>query len=411
MKKLTSVLIALVLVVGALCALTACDTTKNKATPTTVMNVSLNPEVEFVLDGNGKVLSVNALNEDGNLIITASLKEKSGETTDESQFEGQTAEDAAKLFVELSHEMGFLVSGNVGIKNNDVNISISGEVKANGEVKAEVEKIYNDVKATVEEYFTEENIKAKVGELQVIAQEELQKLVAQAQPYVDAATLSAMELIEQLYESRKETADMYSQELKNAYYNAKAATMDTAKVEAFRDELNSTLQFGFDAAFKIYTNALETIENVRMEYLVSSDSTYQKALATFRAKKIEFLQKRQELADSEVQLTEEQLAALDALQTAVETAETALVNAGEIANNALNTAKTAVTTGYNAVVSVLETAQVKMNEHLDTIVAFQQEKLPEFTTEFENNYKTAVEQAKADWSAMKDALQPAETNK
>lgn len=399
MKKLTSVLIALVLVVGVLCTLTACDTNNDKSAPTTVMNVTLNPEVEFVLDGNGKVLSVNALNEDGNLIITASLKEKDGATTDESQFEGQTAEDAAKLFVQLSHEMGFLVSGNVGITNNDVNISISGEVQA------DAQKLYDDVKTTVEEYFTEENIKAKVGELQVIAQEKLQELVAQAQPYVDAATLSTMELIEQLYESRKETADMYSQELKNAYYNAKAAAMDTAKVEAMRGELNSLLQAGFDIALNTYTKALETIENTRMEYLVSSESAYQKALATFRAKKIEFLQKRQELADSEVQLTEEQLAALDALQSAVETAETALVNAGKIANDALDTAKTAVTTGYNAVVSILETAQVKMNEHMDTIVAFQEEKLPEFTTEFENNYKAAVEQAKADWSAMKDSLQ------
>lgn len=399
MKKLTSVLIALVLVVGVLCTLTACDTNNDKSAPTTVMNVTLNPEVEFVLDGNGKVLSVNALNEDGNLIITASLKEKDGATTDESQFEGQTAEDAAKLFVQLSHEMGFLVSGNVGITNNDVNISISGEVQA------DAQKLYDDVKTTVEEYFTEENIKAKVGELQVIAEEKLQELVAQTQPYVDAATLTTMELIEQLYESRKETADMYSQELKNAYYNAKAAAMDTAKVEAMRGELNSLLQAGFDIALNTYTKALETIENTRMEYLVSSESAYQKALATFRAKKIEFLQKRQELADSEVQLTEEQLAALDALQSAVETAETALVNAGKIANDALDTAKTAVTTGYNAVVSILETAQVKMNEHMDTIVAFQEEKLPEFTTEFENNYKAAVEQAKADWSAMKDSLQ------
>ena len=78
MKKLTSLLIVLVLVVGAVFALTACDQT-DKDAPTTVMNVSLNPEVEFVLDGHGKVVTVNALNEDGNLIITATA------------FEGKTA--------------------------------------------------------------------------------------------------------------------------------------------------------------------------------------------------------------------------------------------------------------------------------------------------------------------------------
>lgn len=403
MKKLISALIALVLVVGVLCTLTACNTT-NKADAATVMNVTLNPEVEFVLDGNGKVLSVNALNEDGNLLITASLKTKNGETTDESKFEGQTAEQATKLFVELSHEMGFLVSGNVGIENNDLQIAISGEVPA------DAEKLYNDVKTTVEEYFTKENIQAKVAQLQAISKEKLQELVAQAQPHVDAAALSAMELVEQLYESRKETADMYSQELKNAYYEAKAAAMNTAKVEALRGELNSALQLGFDLALQQYTTALDNIEKIRMEYLVSADSIYQKALADFRTKKIEFLQKRQELAESGVQLTEEQLKALDALQTAVETAEQALVDAGTLANSVLDTAKTMVTTGYNAVVSFLESAQVKMNEHVDAIVAFQEEKLPTFTAEFENNYQDAVAQAKANWAAMKDALQPAETN-
>ena len=38
---------------------------------TTVMSVSLNPEVEFILDENGVVLSANALNEEGNLILSA----------------------------------------------------------------------------------------------------------------------------------------------------------------------------------------------------------------------------------------------------------------------------------------------------------------------------------------------------
>ncbi len=406
MKKLTSILIALMLVVGALCALTACDTANNgKSTPTTVMNVSLNPEVEFVLDGKGKVLSVNALNEDGNLIITASLKEKDGETTDESDFVGQTAEEAAELFVQISHEMGFLVSGNVGITNNDVNISISGEVKSNGEVKAEVEKLYNDVKTTVEEYFTEENIKAKVGELQVIVQKELQELVAQAQPYVDATALSTMELIEQLYESRKETADMYSQELKNAYYSAKEAAMDTAKVEALRKKSSALVQKATQDLTDEYTKYINTLEQVRLDNLVSPDSAYQQALATFREKKIEFLQKRQELAESEVQLTEEQIAALNALQTAVENAETALIGLGETANGLVDTAKSFAEKGYNTVISLIKTLDEKFNEHLEEIEAFQQEDLAKFTADFEKNYADAVEQAKADWKAMKDSLQ------
>ena len=105
MKKLTSLLIVLVLVVGVVCAFAACQP---KDKPTTVMNISLNPQVEFVLDGNGRVLTVNALNEDGNLIIAS------------ADFQDKTAEEAAKLFVEVAHELGFLVSGNSQIKNNNI---------------------------------------------------------------------------------------------------------------------------------------------------------------------------------------------------------------------------------------------------------------------------------------------------
>ena len=386
MKKLTSLLIVLVLVVGAVFALTACDQT-DKDAPTTVMNVSLNPEVEFVLDGNGKVITVNALNEDGNLIITATA------------FEGKTAEEAAELFVQVSHEMGFLVSGNAQIKNNDIEISISGEQK-------DVEAIYNDVKASIQEYFKLENITAEIAALETMTREQVEALVAQAQPYIDQAKLQAlshMELVEELYASRKETCDMYSQELKNAYYNAKAAAMDTAKVEALKGKVSSLLQGTIDSVVKTYTDALDKIEQTRMDRLVSPESDYQVKLAEFRAKKIEFLQKRQELAQKET-ITDTELAILNNLETAVNLIEEALVDIGELANKALDTLKAGVTSAYNAVISALELVQVKVSDHLDAIMQAQEEQVPVFAEEFETNYAQAVEQAKADWEAMKTQL-------
>ena len=391
MKKLTSVLIVLVLVVGALCAFAACDTPQDKDKPATVMNVALNPEVEFVLDGNGKVVSVNALNEDGNLIITATV------------FEGKTGEEAAKLFVEIAHEMGFLVSGNAGIENNDLSIQISGDT-------SDINKLYNDVKAEVESYFTEENIQAKVAQVEAIAREEIEKLVAQAQPYIEQAKLEAlsnMELLEQLYESRKETCEMYSQELKNAYYNAKAAAMDTAKIQALKTQMGEKFDANLQKLFDTYTKALEDIETARIEYLVAPESTYQTMLAEFRAKKLELLQKRQELAEQE-SVSSTDLIILGGLELAVDTAETMLLKAGELANSSLDLLKSAVTSGYNAIVSAIESAQVKIADHMDAIMQAQEEEVPKFAAEFEANYASAVEQAKADWEAMKNSLKPTE---
>ena len=391
MKKLTSVLIVLVLVVGALCAFAACDTPQNKNKPATVMNVALNPEVEFVLDGYGKVISVNALNEDGNLIITATV------------FEGKTGEEAAKLFVEVAHEMGFLVSGNAGIENNDLSIQISGDT-------SDINKLYNDVKAEVEAYFTEENIQAKVAEVKALARQEIEKLVAQAQPYVEQAKLEAlsnMELLEQLYESRKETCEMYSQELKNAYYNAKAAAMDTAKIQALKTQMGEKFDAKLEKLFAAYTKALEDIETARIEHLVAPESNYQTMLADFRAKKLELLQKRQELAEKE-SVSSIDLMILGTLEIAVNTAETMLLQAGQVANSTLDVLKSAVTYSYNAIVSALENVQVKIADHMDAIMQAQEQEIPAFTAEFEANYASAVEQAKADWEAMKNSLRPTE---
>ena len=391
MKKLTSVLIVLVLVVGALCAFAACDTPQDKNKPATVMNVALNPEVEFVLDGNGKVISVNALNEDGNLIITATV------------FEGKTGEEAASLFVEVAHEMGFLVSGNAGIENNDLSIQISGDT-------SDVNKLYEKVKAEVESYFTKENIQAEVAKVEALARQEIEKLVAQAQPYVEQAKLEAlsnMELLEQLYESRKETCEMYSQELKNAYYNAKAAAMDTAKVEALKGKVSSLLQSTIASVVEKYTDALNKIEQTRMDRLVSAESDYQVKLAEFREKKIEFLQKRQELAQKET-LTETEISILNSLEAGVNLIEKALEDIGKLANEALDILKAGVTTAYNAVISALELVQVKIADHMDAIMQAQEQEIPKFTAEFEANYASAVEQAKADWEAMKNSLRPTE---
>jgi len=352
------------------------------------MNVSLNPEVEFVLDGHGKVVTVNALNEDGNLIITATV------------FEGKTAEEAAELFVQVSHEMGFLVSGNAQIKNNDIEITISGEQK-------DVEELYNNVKASIQEYFTLENIVAEIAALETMTREQMEALVAQAQPYIDQAKLQAlshMELVEELYASRKETCEMYSQELKNAYYNAKAAAMDTTKIQALKEQMGSKFNFVLEGLFDAYTDAVAKIEDARMQYLVSAESDYQVKLAEFRAKKIEFLQKRQELAQKE-DITEAELNVLNGLENAVNFIEDALVSIGELANKTLDTLKAGMTTAYNALVSAIESAQVKIADHMDAIMKAQEEQVPVFAAEFEAGYAQAVEQAKADWEAMKIQLQ------
>ncbi len=387
MKKVIAILGSAVMLATSVAGLASCGETKDEKK---VMNVSVNPSVEFVLNGDDKVVSVNALNEEGNLIVSAEA------------FTGKSAEEAAKLFIEVSKETGFLVEANATVKNNDINISISGDA-------TEAKKLYDDVCVKVNEYLSAENVEAKIAEFKAISEEQLEALVAECAPYMEAAEVKAleyMELVETLYESRKETAEMYSQELKNAYYDAKAHMLQQVEFETLKTKVNELAQAGLDLAYTSYATAVESIEETRMEKLVSEDSDYQKALAEFRAAKIAYLNYRAEVAAMEqTAQTEAVLNALNAYESVVDLKEQALVSAGELANAALDSAKANVTALYNTVVGVIEKASVAINQHLEEISANQKAKMQAFFTEFETAYAESITKAEQGWADMKTQLE------
>ena len=265
MKKMVATFCAVLTCATGVCMMGSCGD-KTAEAEKTVMNVSLNPSVEFVLDGKNKVDSVNALNEEGNLVVSA------------EKFIGKDMDVAVTLFVEVSKETGFLVSGNAQVANNAINVSFSGDAE-------QATELYNKVSAKVGEYLSKEKITATVQQAAAITEEKLEALVTECAPYIEAAKVQAMEyaeLVEVLYESRKETAEMYSQELKNAYYEAKAFAMEKAELEVLKSQVTGLSQIALDVSYKAYEEAVNALETLRMETLVDAESEYQKALAAFR---------------------------------------------------------------------------------------------------------------------------------
>ena len=92
---ITSAVVAVALIVTAICLIVANANRKKEyelreKTATSIMTCETNPSVQFVLNGNDKVMRVVALNNDGKAL------ELNGE------FIGLTAEDAAELFVKIT---------------------------------------------------------------------------------------------------------------------------------------------------------------------------------------------------------------------------------------------------------------------------------------------------------------------
>lgn len=369
--------------------LASCKKNEEEVTKT-VMNVSLNPEVEFILDGDNKVISVNALNEEGNLIVSAEAF---------ANVEGKTAEEAAKLFVQVSKETGYLVEGNVSAGDNEISISLSGDEK-------DAEALYENVEKKVNEYLTVEGITATIGYTATLTEIYLQELVEECAPYLEAAEMEYAELVDTLAESRKETAEFYSQELKNAYYEAKAFAMEQTELETLRGHLNVVQQGIFDVTNALYTASVDMIESTRKTLLVDENSAYQVLLKAFREVKVEYLKARNEFSlggvSITVEITEEQL---EAKKAAVEEAEARLLEAGAEANGRLDELKASVTENYNKLLSMLEENAVKANEHLEEIEAKCQNAQTKFYAEFETKYASVIVSAETSWTDMKTELE------
>lgn len=389
MKKTVATLCAVLTCATGVCMMGSCGD-KTAEAEKTVMNVSLNPSVEFVLDGKNKVVSVNALNEEGNLVVSA------------ENFIGKDMDVAVTLFVEVSKETGFLVSGNAQVANNAINVSFSGDAE-------QATELYNKVSAKVGEYLSKEKITATVQQAAAITEEKLEALVTECAPYIEAAKVQAMEyaeLVEVLYESRKETAEMYSQELKNAYYEAKAFAMEKAELEVLKSQVTGLSQIALDVSYKAYEEAVNALETLRMETLVDAESEYQKALAAFREAKADYLAYRAEVAAMEqTQVTETVLAALVEYENVVNAKEEVLLSIGEMANDGIDAAKTQLGVLYDAVVKGIEDAAVKVGDFVGEISDKQKAAQEEFFTAFETNYAEAITAAKNEWANMKGSLE------
>ncbi len=386
MKKAIAICSAAVLLAASAATITACDKTEESKR---VMNISFNPSVEFVLDSKDKVVSVNALNEEGNLIVSAEA------------FTGKTAGEAAKLFVQVSKETGFLVEANASVAGEEIGISLSGDSKA-------ATKLYNDVNAEISKYLSAENIGATVVQAEAISRAHLEALVAECAPYVEVAKIEALEyaeLVETLYESRKETAKYYSQELKNAYYEAKAFVMEQAELEVVKSQLNVVEKAAVEIVVSTYNETIALIENTRKTVLIDENSIYQVALKAFREAKVNYLKYRQEVAAMEQnEITTAVAQRLAELNELVYAAETALLSAGSDANAQLNNYKRIAADTYTAIMTRIGDYSAKVNAHLTEIGEKQQTAKAEFFTAFERDYAAAVTAAQNNWAAMKAQL-------
>ena len=245
--KIKKLLSALLIAAFACTSFASCTALAEKGSAAngalTYIGLRINPEIEMVTDETGTVVSANAVNADGEVVLS------------EVELEGKTAEDAVVDFTETAVDLGYM---DPEAGKDTVYVDVNGE---NAEVVEKVEKSLSD---KLMKFFERKGITGKVSkevlDTYLAAAEEWDvtpghaKMIArvlEANPeltYDELLNLTVKELIELLKTNVKD--NNVSADLKGDYKDAVKALKEEYKemfelreaIEDIEDDLEDALE-------------------------------------------------------------------------------------------------------------------------------------------------------------------------
>lgn len=228
-KKLIIIIVSCILAVALIttAVLLIIANSNRERTETTILSCSVNPTVQFVLNGNDKVMQVVALNKDGENIAL------------NGNFVGLKADKAVELFIKLSTESGYIDVDTTGTR---VDFKLTG-------LKDDYTKLKDQVVTSANKYFDENGI------------------IAGAVAKID-------EDIKNTIKDLKSTAQNMENKDDQALIKHYMDIINMINNDGFQikaGELN-TFFGGYDGAVETYKNAKEEIEQVRADIQAQIDA-------------------------------------------------------------------------------------------------------------------------------------------
>lgn len=234
-KKLLSIVLSICFIVPCLLSLTACSNNNLKT-----MDISFNPEMSFVVDGN-KVVNVIFENDDAGTIYA------------NVNFAGMTVESALKVVIEQG-----IISGHFTLNGEEVTVEVAGSSDS------EVEKLKQIAKTKIEEICNTFGVEVTVRAEALKAEAKRTALIAKASvlaPEYSQEELEAksdkelLEIIKNKQEELKGLAYSQIQGIKESFGKAENALLSQiANIRAQLDEQKELLK-AKEAEIKQITDA------------------------------------------------------------------------------------------------------------------------------------------------------------
>ena len=245
-RKLCAILCcsaAAVVLVGGVGLGVGLGLSQNKeGTPTSLVKMSVNPELSMVLDENNVVLSISGDNEEGKMLLV------------DEKVVGKEVNEAIEYIINIENETGYLVSGEFVSEPNKITIQIS----VNDEnIKNSLNEV---IKKAIETTCDKLHIKETVEWAEDITHQNLVELAMKADPTLtseEASKLTNEQLLDIIKLYQIETAEIYSVELEELYNQIKDYELQFTETEFVNETIKSLGEI-----YEIFTSPLQSSINV-----------------------------------------------------------------------------------------------------------------------------------------------------
>lgn len=383
----------------AICVLTINKNTTDSTRALVTMDV--NPSVEFVIDKDNKVVSVNGKNDEGKMIVY-------GEA-----IVGKSLEEAIDIVIKVENETGYLIDGNITVDTNTINISVSADSQA-------YETLINQVNSYVEQTCEKYNINSLIEKGSKYTKEQLEQYVLTLDPTLTEEKVKEMtydELLDIVATYHLERSSICSEKLEYYYNQVKESKISFADSEVTKEAINNAnelyqvLLSGFNKAYDYIQELYTKLDNTIYESFVSEESIFQKSLASMNEYKNEVIKLRNQVAkyesDNEVSL-ESLKALLDQAEASLESSITLLTQSEEAIIAQIQSAQASIKTALDSLKQMIDSFPQEIKTLLQDSAEKTEQKINEikdnFFENFEKENKDTIERFKQETAQRKQEL-------